>query len=319
MRVSILLSLLAVLTAAAVPSARSSEARGAPSLREGLVTAPAVQDKLPRIDSGLARLGRIANAASSAAAAREARRALEPVEGTRVRVQLVIARGRLSAARAVLARAGGRLTQSYADLADALVPPASLTSLTRGAAILYVSTLDRPHPLQTPGEGVGAANAAAWQTAGFAGAGVTVAVIDGGYKGLRDRQLAGDLPTDVDTGGDFCAAGDYDGSHAIEHGTAVAEIVHEVAPAARLLLLCEDGLTSLGRAKDYAIAHGAAVINYSAGYYNTSRGDGSGGADTPEGIAADARAKGVLWVSAAGNRLSSTGAERSRTRRTMGS
>ena len=43
------------------------------------------------------------------------------------------------------------------------------------------------------------------------------------------------------------------------------------------------------------------IINHSAVWFNSSRGDGSGGPDTPDGIVADARSHGILWVNAAGN------------------
>jgi hypothetical protein len=43
------------------------------------------------------------------------------------------------------------------------------------------------------------------------------------------------------------------------------------------------------------------IVNFSATYYGTSRGDGSGGPSTPNGMVADARAGGVLWVNSAGN------------------
>ncbi|MGH2921863.1 MAG: S8 family serine peptidase, partial [Gaiellaceae bacterium] len=86
------------------------------------------------------------------------------------------------------------------------------------------------------------------------------------------------------------------------HGTAVAEIVAEMAPAARIYLICVSSIAALGRAKDYARAQRIHIVNHSASWFNTSRGDDTGGLDTPTGIVADARAAGILWVNAAGNR-----------------
>ena len=67
------------------------------------------------------------------------------------------------------------------------------------------------------------------------------------------------------------------------------------------MLICIDSEVGLALAEQDAITAGAKVINESLTWYNTSRGDGSGGPGTPDAIAADARAHGILWVNAAGN------------------
>ena len=46
------------------------------------------------------------------------------------------------------------------------------------------------------GEEIGAALASAWHEKGFTGKGVKVAIVDGGFMGLADRQAAGDLPAE---------------------------------------------------------------------------------------------------------------------------
>ena len=143
--------------------------------------------------------------------------------------------------------------------------------------------------------------AADWQALGYTGRGVKVAVIDGGFGGLARRQAAGDLPKVVKRV-DLCPSGGYDGPLAVEHGTAVAEIVHEMAPGAELHLICADTLVGLAKAAAYARARGISVINHSVSWFNTSRGDGSGAAATPDAIVAEARAAGILWVNSAGNR-----------------
>ena len=85
------------------------------------------------------------------------------------------------------------------------------------------------------------------------------------------------------------------------HGTAVAEIVHEMAPSAQLYLICAENEVSLGNAEAYAKTNHIQIISHSAGWFNSSRGDGSGGPGTPDAIAADATANGILWVNSAGN------------------
>ena len=74
-----------------------------------------------------------------------------------------------------------------------------------------------------------------------------------------------------------------------------------MAPAAALSLICVDSLAGLGKAKDYVLGKGIPIVNHSVGWFNTSRGDGLGPATSPDGIVADARAHGVLWVNSAGN------------------
>ena len=142
-----------------------------------------------------------------------------------------------------------------------------------------------------------ATGASAWHAAGITGAGVTVAVIDSGFAGLAAAQAAGRLPAGV-IKGDFCG-GAF--STASSHGTAVAEVVRELAPAARLVLVCSEGVAALAAAKDFALARDASIINHSNGFYNQGRGDGLGAPGTPDATVADAHAKGALWVQAAGN------------------
>jgi len=48
-------------------------------------------------------------------------------------------------------------------------------------------------------------------------------------------------------------SGRFEGPDGEDHGTAVAEIVHDMAPDARLSLVCVDSLASLGQAKDYVV------------------------------------------------------------------
>ena len=74
-----------------------------------------------------------------------------------------------------------------------------------------------------------------------------------------------------------------------------------MAPGAQLTLLCMDSEVGLGNAEQYAVDHGITIVNHSVGWLGTSRGDGTGGPGTPDGIVRDARAHGVLWVNAAGN------------------
>src|SRR5207249_7467734 len=126
---------------------------------------------------------------------------------------------------------------------------------------------------------------------------VKFAIVGAGFIGYPTAQVNGDLPATLTTA-DFGCGGVQT---ATSHGTAVASIVYKMAPGAQLYLICVSTSVNLGQAKDYAIAQGIQIVNHSVGWPASSRGDGSGAAATPEGIVADARAHGILWVNAAGN------------------
>jgi subtilisin family serine protease len=216
-----------------------------------------------------------------------------------VRVE-IDARDRDAAAAAVRA-AGGEVEASFGALLEARVPAEGLPALGASKAVRFAREPVRPELDSIGGEGVAVTAAAGWHAAGYTGRGVKVAVVDGGFGGLAKRQAEGELPRSVRRA-DFCSSGAFDGPIAVEHGTAVAEIVHEMAPGAELHLICADTLVGLARAAAYARANRIAIVNHSVSWFNTSRGDGSGGPATPDAVVAQASAAGILWVNSAGNR-----------------
>jgi subtilisin family serine protease len=221
---------------------------------------------------------------------------LESMRAGRVRVELVAAHpGR---ARALVTARGGRVESSYGHLVEAIVPAASLEALARSRAVRFVRSPARPVPEAVKGQGVVSTGAAGWHRGQALGDGVKIAVVDLGFDGYRRSQANGDLPASV-VKADFCPIG---GFAATSHGTAVAEIVSEMAPDAQLYLICAQSVPALAQAVAYARAQGIQIVNHSASWFNTSRGDGTGAPDTPEGIVATARSAGILWVNAAGNR-----------------
>ena len=270
-----LLAIACVLAVGASPSG----ATGTKPLR--LEKAPRIalaSPKRPRLSSGLAREQRTRRVVAVEIEARE-------VDG----------------AREVVRSVGGEIDASFGRLLEARVPAGGLGALAASTAIRFAREPLRPELDSIGGQGVAVTAASAWHAAGYAGRGVKVAVIDGGFSGLAKRQAEGELPRSLKRV-DLCAPGGYDGPMAVEHGTAVAEIVHEMAPGAELHLICVDTLVGLAKAAGYARANGISVINHSVSWFNTSRGDGSGGAATPDAIVAGARAAGILWVNSAGNR-----------------
>jgi subtilisin family serine protease len=270
-----LLAIACVLAVGASPSG----ATGPKPLR--LEKAPRIalaSPKRPRLSSGLAR-----------------------EQGTRSMVAVEIEARDVDRAREVVRSSGGRIDASFGRLLEARVPAGRLGALGASTAIRFAREPLRPELDSIGGQGVAVTAASAWHVAGYTGRGVKVAVIDGGFGGLAKRQAEGELPRSLKRV-DLCAAGGYDGAMAVEHGTAVAEIVHEMAPGAELHLICVDTLVGLAKAAGYARANGISVINHSVSWFNTSRCDGSGGAATPDAIVAGARAAGILWVNSAGNR-----------------
>jgi hypothetical protein len=282
-----------VVLGAVVATTAASPAGGAPGLR-----APAGVVKAPKLAAALARVDRVAAADGRAAATVRAEALGLETAGSQIAVELTT-RDAADATQAVEAL-GGSVRARYRGLLEALVPPGALGELAARGAVAYVGVPTRPQPAAVLDEGVAVTGADAWQTIGMTGKGVKIAIIDVGFKDWQTQQVAGELPAAVTTK-DFCTSGRFEGPDAEDHGTAVAEIIHDMAPDARLYLVCVDSLASLGQAKDYVVGKGILIVNHSVGWYNTARGDGDGPATSPEGIVADARLHGILWINSAGN------------------
>ncbi len=143
-------------------------------------------------------------------------------------------------------------------------------------------------------QGAGLVGAPLFHAQGIRGAGVKIAVIDVGFIDYTLSQARGDLPPTLITH-DLTGTGiatDY------RHGTAVAEIVYDIAPQATLYLIKIANEVHLDNAVSYCISQGVDVIVHSLGWFNTNFYDGQG--LIPD-MVRRAEAAGILWVQAAGN------------------
>ena len=173
------------------------------------------------------------------------------------------------------------------------VPAASLRAVSELPSVAFVRRPRRPHAQQTISEGLALIRALEKHAAGAKGQGVKVAIIDGGFKG------ADKLPEDMPVRWwqrDYTREGIYAGTNA--HGTACAEIVHDVAPQAELYLYKVADIVDLENAKDRCIQNGVAIVNHSATWVGEGFGDGRG---LVCDIVNDAADNGILWVNAVGN------------------
>jgi hypothetical protein len=270
-------TLAAVLAALSIPASTGAlDSDGSNSFER---SGPARVDKRAKLDTKL--LG-LAEAAQSRART--------------VRVEAIARTARRAELDAAIRAAGGVTNARYGRVLEARLPAHALETVAAHPAALRLRTPARPYP-QVVGEGVAASGADDWHSAETLGTGVEIAIVDvgfAGWQGLVDEHL----PEIQVRTANFCEYVPFGGD---DHGTAVAETVHELAPGATLHLICVDTLASLGNAKDYVVANDIPIVNHSVGWPNTSRGDGSGSAGSPDAIVAEARAQGVLWINAAGN------------------
>lgn len=137
---------------------------------------------------------------------------------------------------------------------------------------------------------------------GITGQDQAVAILDVGFAGLDEAIAARELPPrsaitirsfDPDNGLD----GRNPVGEATGHGVRMAEIIHDVAPGARLLFANYNTEAQFREAVSWVVEQGAAVVSHSNSFL-TPPFDGTG----PNARAVDAAAAaGVLWVNSAGN------------------
>jgi PKD repeat protein len=185
------------------------------------------------------------------------------------------------------------------NLIKITIPLGDLPALAQQlTGVAFIRPPYTPFPLGTTSQGTAAIGATAFHAAGIRGSGVKVAIIDLGFSGLSQAQSRGDLPYTV-VQHDLTGSGLTSG---ISHGTAVAEIVHDIAPDATLYLIKIADEVDLDLAVTYCLSQGMDIINHSLGWYNTNFYDGTG---TIVDIAQRAISGGILWVNAAGNEAES--------------
>ncbi|RJQ14131.1 MAG: choice-of-anchor D domain-containing protein [Nitrospiraceae bacterium] len=170
------------------------------------------------------------------------------------------------------------------------------------AGISFIKLPDKPLPLSYTSEGVGLTGASVYHSTGYKGAGVKIAIIDVGFKGLSSAISAGELPGSVAKIDctSSCTSTTFS-NETEDHGTAVAEIVYDMAPEAQLYLMKIDDNLDLKDAKDYCKNNGIKIINHSVGWVNTNFYSGECYYDNPVCTVNDAYSSGILWVNSAGN------------------
>lgn len=291
---------LLVCVALALPAVPASAASRTPAATDHRIGAGAGKPaKDAKLDGPTAQLaGKVRRHMRSALA--EARRTGFDVAGDDVTVTVTAADGQEQAARHAVAEVGGRIQPEATAGSEisAVVDARRLLELSRHDA---VDNIRQPEITVTEGirgEGVKASRAIRWHRNGLRGRGVKVGIIDNGFAGSAAAQRSGDLPSTV-VRKSYCP-NSYNGTR---HGTAVAEIVHEMAPKAKLFLICQGGgVAGFRNAMDYAYNRGIRIVNFSVAVPPTSRGDNTTTSlATYEGVVRQATRRGMLLVASAGN------------------
>jgi len=174
--------------------------------------------------------------------------------------------------------------------------------LARMAGAALVAAASSSPALGVVSQGVFRMGADASWARGITGAATQVAVLDQGFGGLAESIAAGELPplSSMETRS-------FDPVHGLEgrdnlggrtqHGTRMAEIVHDVAPGARLVLVNYDDIGGFVRAVEWIAASGIPVVSHS----NSLLGGPFDGSGVLAQAVNGAAARGVLWVNSSGN------------------
>ena len=217
----------------------------------------------------------------------EARRSGFRVEGAKVQLEVVSAPEDAAGLAAWLEAGGATAVDGRDGLLEAYVPARLLPALDRHPAVRWVrrpvyAALPEPWLVAAGSapkdvifsEGLPAANVPEWHADGFTGNGVKVGVIDIEMYGWDDL-LGSELPPSDRV--HYQSFGGGSSSPGEVHGTAVAEIVHDMAPDAELYLAEIGGTTSnFTSAVQWMLSSGVRVVAMSITYFGVGPGDGTG-------------------------------------------
>ncbi|MDE2888034.1 MAG: choice-of-anchor D domain-containing protein [Gemmatimonadota bacterium] len=266
------------------------------------------EDHPPKLEAVLARIQKNWTAQKRAQAEATARQySAAKIVGNNINVVLEARPGRLSESIdfAALSDIGVRIVAQSRHLLEVSAPIATLEGLAQIGGVQFVRLPIEPSLQAVVSEGVERISAKVYSGEGFTGRGIKVGVIDIGFVGVPTLQNKGELPDLFYR--DFTRQGIFEQGSLSErakiHGSACAEIVHDIAPDAEIQLYKVDNLVSLENAKDAAIQDGMDIVTVSLGWdVAYGFGDGTGLACD---IVDDAFQNNVLWVNAAGNEAKS--------------
>ncbi len=210
------------------------------------------------------------------------------------RVQVVVQPTDASLARGTADGIASRLPDAWLEavaggLVQLTIPADQLETLSEQPGVDRVRLPWYPSAKETT-EGYDAMFQTDWQDLGLSGDGIRVAVLDVGFTGYEGL-LGSELPASVET----YFYGDPD---ATEHGTAVAEIIHDIAPDASLALYSFGTEVEFYEACQAALDNGEYLLNASIGWDNLWHADDTSPMTTAVNTMAD---YGVIWMAAAGN------------------
>ena len=259
----------------------------------------------PKMDSDLARLATMSRV-SVAQALNQAQSSALRVAGDRVQVKITVPSGAAQKVIAAAGAAGGEVTGSANGdtWLQAWLPVGALDAMAALADVDYISRPaeailleDTAAGLDVTTEGLAAMNGPVWQSAGYRGAGVKVAIIDAGFKGYPGLRGT-ELPSSVTVKNFVDGETDAQADGTTEHGTACAEVVHDIAPDAAIYLAKVNTNIDLQEAVNWAKTQNINIISTSLGWYNLTPGDGSG---FFANLVESARSSGIFWTTAASN------------------
>jgi parallel beta-helix repeat protein len=189
---------------------------------------------------------------------------------------------------------GAMIEAVHKNLVQATIPSSQLQAMSDLPFVNYIRSPLKAYKDAVVSEGVGVINASLVHNNGSRGQGVKVAIIDLGFGNYQSK-LGTELPSTV-TVQSFRTDGDITGGGEI-HGTAVAEIVYDVAPDAQLYLINFDTDIEFANAVDYAISQNVDIVSMSVVWF-VGPFDGTGYIDD---IVNNATSEGIVWVNSAGN------------------
>jgi subtilisin family serine protease len=183
--------------------------------------------------------------------------------------------------------------RSYKNLVQAKIPIAKLEEISKLEYVKFISQPSRAHPDVTS-QGTTVIHSDLVNSDGNIGNGINVAVIDQGFN-IANPEISSRIVEALS----FRADNDITGGGNTAHGTAVAEIIVDVAPGVNLYLYNVNTDVELLNLIDFIISNKPIdIINMSLAFPCSGPFDGT---STLAQKVIDARNNGILWVNSAGN------------------